>query len=1482
MLDVQINHIDHYLAPPGALDNADGFSAVPVLRIFGPSSLGQKCCLHIHQVYPYFYVEYNGSLTHRRKGLPPSIRELPLLSSSTVNRYITKLTKSLNLALALSFKKDLTTARQQSFIRAIILVKGVPFYGFHSSYAPFLKIYLLNPALLTRAVTILRSGVVLSTHFRTFESHLSFPLQFLTDFGLHGCGWLNLGDAYKRGQDEEETSALKISSYYCQTKMSLEVDAAGFHILNRHQLVARNMHHKLDIPAPPLPPEPLVLGVRELWDDERRRRRARGLNPTPDMPVDPSDASRTPRGPWLSEARWWDAIRKRIEDERTLEPDPPLQHEWEEWAVTAFESVGSLWPGDHPNSGLQVSGVDADDVELLDSDVSFTPDQISQLEADEDALQKELERDVSPEVDADQEAEDDEELQSEKSQSPTTTASDPFDVNDETTLSEGGLFLSSPPDVDAFIDFDEPTTPTRSRFPDIQLMGTSPEPGSGDSQLAADSSGGNPPAKKRRLAFNLAGRSIAYLVSHNAMTVKTKIKPIGTNCYEFSNPPPTRQALREILDVSDIASKVYQAAFYSDDDDVQRPRFYGGLRYDVPGNPESLLYLEEWVDDLSPAFDDDQSILPLSGGWEYAESPPSSRQTRRWLAVEGRIRAQRRLKRQSQIEGPTLKNIYGLKSLPVVAPGAASARGAGTMSVLSLEIFVPCSNNGKPQQDGIAAAFIAFRDGDVDEITSKIVFVRDAAGSPDVPSCTIQSVATELELINAVVDTVLDLDPDILVGWEVQNASWGYLTERSRCLDLDIVPLLSRTNSSPNSRDDRWSAQQNSSFKVVGRHVLNLWRVMRSEVTLSIYTFENVAFHTLGRRLPHFSSQTLKLWHEDPSPEHAVRVFSYFSQRSELNLAILEATEVVTKTAEFARVFGVEWFSVLSRGSQFKVESFMFRIAKPENFILLSPSREDVGRQNAAEAMPLILEPQSTFYNNPVLVLDFQSLYPSIMIAENYCYSTFVGRVKKFQNRQKFGVDPDLDLAPGYIESLAEHITVSPTGMMFVKPEVRKGLLGRMLTELLDTRVMVKYAMKSAAVDKVGDHVAVTYGYTSATFSGRMPAVEIADSIVQSGRETLEKAISVINNEPRWGAHVVYGDTDSVFVHLPGKTKEQAFRIGNEISETITSMNPSPVKLKFEKVYLPCVLLAKKRYVGYRFDQPDDVEPIFDAKGIETVRRDGVAAQRKMTEAVLHMLFRTQDLSNIKDYCTRSWQRILEGKVTIEDYIFAKEVRLGGYSDKAPPPPGAVVAARLALEEDAEAQYKERVRYVICNGSGRLVDRAYAPAEVVENRSLRLDASYYISRVLIPPLDRILSLAGADVRKWFDEMPQNFVYTESALSPTKSKPKPANDNPAYLIDENFYRSQCLACEMPSETDICDDCLEQPEVAMARVLAKMRKGETRLLDITRICASCCQTPAGEPIECDSLDCSWFYARRKAEARLDFLQDVQNIVFDGIAE
>jgi DNA polymerase zeta len=119
---------------------------------------------------------------------------------------------------------------------------------------------------------------------------------------------------------------------------------------------------------------------------------------------------------------------------------------------------------------------------------------------------------------------------------------------------------------------------------------------------------------------------------------------------------------------------------------------------------------------------------------------------------------------------------------------------------------------------------------------------------------------------------------------------------------------------------------------------------------------------------------------------------------------------------------------------------------------------------------------------------------------------------------------------------------------------------------------------------------------------------------------------------------------------------------------------------------------------------------------------------------MVRILFRTQDLSEVKRYCYSSWLKILENKVSIQDFIFSREVRMGTYrcalphkrmpiiegdirSDKGPPPPGVMVAARRQLEDpNNEAQYQDRIPYVIARGAlqERLVDRAVAPEELLD------------------------------------------------------------------------------------------------------------------------------------------------------------------------
>ncbi|GAY60127.1 hypothetical protein CUMW_199630 [Citrus unshiu] len=215
-----------------------------------------------------------------------------------------------------------------------------------------------------------------------------------------------------------------------------------------------------------------------------------------------------------------------------------------------------------------------------------------------------------------------------------------------------------------------------------------------------------------------------------------------------------------------------------------------------------------------------------------------------------------------------------------------------------------------------------------------------------------------------------------------------------------------------------------------------------------------------------------------------------------------------------------------------------------------------------------------------------------------------------------------------------------------------------------------------------------------------------------------------------------------MFVLLKGRTVKQSFQIGHEIASAITAMNPNPVTLKMEKVYHPCFLLTKKRYVGYSYENSEQTEPIFDAKGIETVRRDTCAAVAKVMEQSLRLFFEHQDISEVKAYLQRQWTRILSGRVSLQDFVFAKEVRLGTYSTRSSSslPPAAIVATKaMRADPRAEPRYAERVPYVVVHGDpgARLVDLVVDPLDLLAIDSpYRLNDLYYINKQIIPALRR--------------------------------------------------------------------------------------------------------------------------------------------------
>ncbi|XP_054832300.1 DNA polymerase zeta catalytic subunit [Eublepharis macularius] len=845
-------------------------------------------------------------------------------------------------------------------------------------------------------------------------------------------------------------------------------------------------------------------------------------------------------------------------------------------------------------------------------------------------------------------------------------------------------------------------------------------------------------------------------------------------------------------------------------------------------------------------------------------------------------------KETSQIEGPSLNNSYGFKISMQNLQEAKALHEVQHLTLLSIELHARTRRDleADPEFDPICALFYCISSDtprpntDKMEITGAIVIDKDrtrttiSQGNREQAPLLARSGISGLEvtyatdertLFQEVVNIVKRYDPDFLLGYEVQMHSWGYLLQRAAALGVDLCQMISRVPD--DKKENRFAPEQDeygsdtmSEINIVGRVILNIWRIMRNEVTLTNYTFENVGFHVLHQRFPLFTSRILSDWFDNKADIYRWKMVDYYISRVRGNLQLLDQLDLIGRTSEMARLFGIQFLHVLTRGSQYRVESMMLRIAKPMNYIAVTPSVQQRAQMRAPQCIPLIMEPESRFYSNTVLVLDFQSLYPSIVIAYNYCFSTCLGHVENLGKYEefKFGCT-SLRITPDLLYQLRHDITISPSGIAFVKPSVRKGVLPRMLEEILKTRIMVKQSMKSYKHDKAITRMLearqlglklianVTFGYTAANFSGRMPCIEIGDSIVHKARETLERAIKLVNDTKKWGARVVYGDTDSMFVLLKGATKEQSFKIGQEIAEAVTATNPKPVKLKFEKVYLPCILQTKKRYVGYMYETLDQKDPVFDAKGIETVRRDSCPAVSKILERSIKLLFETRDISQIKQFVQNQCMKLLEGKASMQDFIFAKEYRgSSAYRPGSCVPALEITRRMLAYDRRSEPRVGERVPYVIVYGTPGLplIQLVRRPIEVLQDSNLRLNATYYITKQILPPLARILTLVGIDVFSWYHELPR--IQKAAATSHSEQESRKGT------ISQYFTSLHCPVCDELTQHGICSKCRSQPQHVVVILNQEIRDLERKHEHLTKICKNCTGC-LDRQIPCVSLNC-----------------------------
>lgn len=785
---------------------------------------------------------------------------------------------------------------------------------------------------------------------------------------------------------------------------------------------------------------------------------------------------------------------------------------------------------------------------------------------------------------------------------------------------------------------------------------------------------------------------------------------------------------------------------------------------------------------------------------------------------------------------------------------------AGIAPLRTLSFDIECSNRKgifpEPEHDSvIQIANVVVKQGVKEPFIRCIFTLRSCA---PIAGATVRSFESETDMLLAWSKFVVEIDPDIITGYNIQNFDLGYLLNRAKTLECKAFPYLGRIpNVQTQARKVVLQSQQlgkreNLDINIEGRVQFDLILVLRRDYKLRSYKLNAVSYHFLQEQKEdvHHSIIT-DLFNGNEQTRRRLAV--YCLKDAVLPLKLLDKLMCVINYMEMARVTGVPLGYLLTRGQQIKVVSQILREVKQHNYVL--PTIPIVQGDDFEGAT--VLDPMTGYYSTPIATLDFASLYPSIIIAHNLCYTTLLTEATV----SKYNLKPD-----DYIRT--------PAGFLFKKPaENHQTVVPQILNNLLAARKRAKDDLKRETdpFKKMildGRQLALkisansVYGFTGAQV-GKLPCLEISRSVTGFGREMIEttrKCVMekfTIANGYQFDAVVIYGDTDSVMVKFGVPTVEEAMELGREAAAFVSKQFISPIKLEFEKVYFPYLLINKKRYAGLYWTRPEKHDKM-DCKGIETVRRDNCTLVANLIDVCLQKILMDRDPAGAVKHAQRVISDLLCNRIDISHLVITKELTKGDgeYSAKQA---HVELANRMKKRDPAGApKLGDRVPYVIVGGQKNTPAymKSEDPLYVLEN-NIPIDTDYYLTNQISKPLLRI-----------FEPILGSRAESELLRGDHTRIKKQVTSKVGALSMFTKKRNQCLGCRTPLSDDtqaVCPSCQErEPELYLENVDKLNDFG----VKFSRLWTQCqrCQGNLHEEVICTSSDCPIFYMRKKVQKDL----------------
>ncbi|KAL2152078.1 hypothetical protein VTH82DRAFT_5262 [Thermothelomyces myriococcoides] len=735
----------------------------------------------------------------------------------------------------------------------------------------------------------------------------------------------------------------------------------------------------------------------------------------------------------------------------------------------------------------------------------------------------------------------------------------------------------------------------------------------------------------------------------------------------------------------------------------------------------------------------------------------------------------------------------------------------------------------------------------------------------------------ETDMLSAWRNFLVQVDPDIITGYNIANFDFPYLLDRAKHLKVQGFEYWSRLRGAKSvSKETTFSSKQmgnrdTKATNIHGRLQLDLLQLIQRDHQLRSYTLNSVSFHFLGEQKEDVHHSMITELFEG-TPESRRRLALYCLKDAYLPQRLMEKLSCLENYTEMARVTGVPFNFLLARGQQVKFLSQLYRKALEQKLVIPNLRSESSEEQYEGAT---VIEPIRNYYDVPIATLDFASLYPSIMQAHNLCYTTLI----KKRDVERWNLKKDED----YI--------VTPSGDMFVTAKQRKGLLAQILEELLAARKQAKRELaaetdpfKKAVLN--GRQLALkisansVYGLTGAT-NGKLPCLEIASSTTGFGRQMIEKTKQevekryTIANGYSHDAQVIYGDTDSVMVKFGTTDLAEAMRLGQDASQYVSSKFIKPIKLEFEKVYFPYLLINKKRYAGLYWTRPDKYDKM-DTKGIETVRRDNCLLAQTVIEKVLRMILIDRDVAGAQEYVKDTISDLLQNKIDMSKLVITKALTKEDYAAKQA---HVELAQRMKKRDPGSApSLGDRVAYVMVKGAtgSKNFERSEDPMYVLEH-NVPIDTKYYLDNQLAKPLTRIFEPILGSESKAKSLLSGDHTRTISVAAPTVGG----------LMKFAKKTQTCMGCKKPltgkeeSQGAVCADDAPRIGELYKKTLDKVSDLEVRFSRLWTQCQRCQGSMHCEVI-CSSKDCPIFYMRMKAKKDLeDANKELARFDFDQAA-